>query len=121
MGNSTLANPGICSQQIQDSRAINLLSLGVTGTQKSSIFKTSRSRRITFSLFPLDGGGDSLFSECARKTLDLLLSELDLAKLPAYYAFFRDSFADRTLMAWMADEEEEALMKEAKKKMEIRF
>ena len=56
---------------------------------------------------------DLLFAEIARKTLDLAFSHIELSLLPDYLNCFEQSFADRTLMVWMADEEEEQLMRDA--------
>ena len=64
----------ICAQQITGSRAIILLSLGVMGTKKVSVFKASRPRRTPFYLFPLDrsGGLGGEVPEDAVDALDLV-------------------------------------------------
>ena len=56
---------------------------------------------------------DDLFSEAAKKTLGLLFSQLNAKTLVGFYSFFEESIADRTLMVWMADEAEQALIREA--------
>lgn len=55
---------------------------------------------------------DDLFAEAARKTLDLMLSDFSVSRLMDYYAFALDSFADRSLMLWLADEQGQELIRE---------
>ena len=56
---------------------------------------------------------DNLFAECARQTLDLAMSRVSFSLLPDYLNFFKESFADRTLMVWMADEAEQQHIRDA--------
>ena len=56
---------------------------------------------------------DNLFAECARQTLDLAMSGIKFSLLPDYLDFCRESFADRTLMVWMADETEQQYIRDA--------
>lgn len=56
---------------------------------------------------------DELFSESAAKTLELLLGQIGLSKMPNLLGFFQQSIADRTMMVWLADEQEQALIRAA--------
>lgn len=55
---------------------------------------------------------DQLFAETAKKTLNLLFSSLDFEHLRDVYFFTQQSFADRTLLLWMADEDEQELIRQ---------
>ncbi len=55
---------------------------------------------------------DGLFAEAARSTLQLVFSHLNAKSLLGFLSFFEESTADRTLMIWLADEEEQALIRE---------
>ncbi len=54
---------------------------------------------------------DELFAEAARGTLALIFSNLNTKTASRFLAFFEESTADRTLMIWLADEEEQALIR----------
>lgn len=55
---------------------------------------------------------DQLFAETAKKTLNLLFSSLNYEHLRDVYFFTQQSFADRTLLLWMADEDEQELIRQ---------
>ncbi|MBQ7736574.1 MAG: DUF4012 domain-containing protein [Oscillospiraceae bacterium] len=54
---------------------------------------------------------DALFAETAKKTLHQMKESLSADQLLQYGSVFRQSVADRTLMLWMADETEQALVR----------
>lgn len=54
-----------------------------------------------------NGETDKLFAETARKTLALLFSTVSVQHLSDYHAFLEQSFSDRSLMLWMAREDEQ--------------
>jgi len=56
---------------------------------------------------------DQLFAETAKTTLSLLMSTFDFGHLTDYLAFFLESVADRTLMVYLRDEEEQQLIRDA--------
>lgn len=56
---------------------------------------------------------DGLFADAARETMQLFFSNLNAKTALGFLSFFRQSTADRTLMLWMADEEEQALIRRA--------
>ena len=53
---------------------------------------------------------DALFAEAAKKTLGMLTEEVSVSRILNYLPVAQRSFADRTLMIWMKDEQEEAFM-----------
>lgn len=53
---------------------------------------------------------DQLFAEAAKKTMELLTSDISTSKLIKLLPVLKDSFADRTLMLWMKEEEEQAFV-----------
>ena len=54
---------------------------------------------------------DELFAETAKKTLELLISTAGVGHLRDYLDFTEECFSDRTLMLWMAREEEQAAVR----------
>ena len=56
---------------------------------------------------------DDLFSECAQETFGLLMSQIDFSRLIDYYLFFNEGIADRSIMIWLADEQEQNLVRKA--------
>lgn len=57
-----------------------------------------------------DTVSDQLFAEAAQLTMDTLISNLSVSQMLDYFTVAKDSFADRTLMVWMKNEEEQALI-----------
>ena len=55
---------------------------------------------------------DQLFAETARETLNLLLSSMSLDNFRNLMTFARESFADRTLMLWLADPDEQEMVRQ---------
>jgi len=55
---------------------------------------------------------DALFAESARKTLELVFSDISPSRMLEYYAFMLDSFGDRSLMIWLADEPGQTMIRE---------
>ena len=54
---------------------------------------------------------DQLFSDAAKKTMLLLLDHLDGEALSGYLDVAGESLDDRTMMIWMKDEEEQAIIR----------
>ena len=54
---------------------------------------------------------DELFEEAAKKTLEKLTGDISVSRLLGYLPVLKTSIEDRTLMVWMKDEQEQALMK----------
>ena len=55
---------------------------------------------------------DQLFAEAAKKLSELLFSTVTIKRLADYQAFIVNSFADRSLMMWMAREEEQETVRQ---------
>ena len=55
---------------------------------------------------------DELFADAAKKLMELLMDNLELSYLPEYLSVVQESFADRTMMLWMCEEEQQAAVKE---------
>lgn len=53
---------------------------------------------------------DQLFADTAKKTLQKLMDNLEISDLTEYLSIAKDSFNDRTLMMWMDDEAEQAIL-----------
>ena len=53
---------------------------------------------------------DQLFADAAKKTMQKLMENMDLSDMTKYLSVAKDSFADRTLMLWMEDEAEQAII-----------
>lgn len=53
---------------------------------------------------------DQLFADAAKKTMQKLMENLELSDLTEYLSIAKDSFQDRTLMMWMDDEAEQAIL-----------
>ncbi|MBR5343009.1 MAG: DUF4012 domain-containing protein [Oscillospiraceae bacterium] len=56
---------------------------------------------------------DELFAEAAKETMNLLFSQMNAKMFADFFLFFQESIADRTLMLWMADEDEQELIRQA--------
>ena len=56
---------------------------------------------------------DGLFAEAAELTMTRFFSQMNAKTFLNFFVFFQESVADRTLMVWMADPEEQALIREA--------
>ena len=54
---------------------------------------------------------DTLFEEAANKTLEKLSGDVSASRLLKYLPVLKISIKDRTLMLWMKDEQEQALVK----------
>lgn len=54
---------------------------------------------------------DQLFADAAKKTAQKLTENLEVSDLMQYMTVAKDSFADRTLMLWMEDEAEQAMIR----------
>jgi len=54
---------------------------------------------------------DQVFADAAKKTVDELMGNMSMANLMDYMSVGRECFEDRTLMLWMADESEQAIMR----------
>lgn len=55
---------------------------------------------------------DSLFAETAKVTMSRLVDDFSLEKIAGYLSIFNEGVEDRTIMMWMADEEEESYARE---------
>ena len=55
---------------------------------------------------------DQLFSDAAKKTMDKFMENLEISDLTKYLSVFKESIADRTMLLWMAEEEEQAIIKQ---------
>lgn len=53
---------------------------------------------------------DQLFADAAQKTMKALTGNISVSRLLAYLPVMKESIADRTLMLWMKDEQEQAFM-----------
>lgn len=53
---------------------------------------------------------DQLFAEAAEKTMKKLTGNISVSQLLAYLPVMKESIADRTLMLWMRDAEEQAFI-----------
>ena len=64
--------------------------------------------------YTANGGAisDELFAEAAKETMKVLTDNLALSHLLQYISVAKESFEDRTLMLWMRDETEQALLAE---------
>jgi len=56
---------------------------------------------------------DALFAESAKKTMDLFTSNFNYKYAKNYFSIFSKGVQNRTIMLWMADEQEEKLMIES--------
>lgn len=54
---------------------------------------------------------DQLFADAAKKTAQKLTENLEVSDLMQYMTIAKESFADRTLMLWMEDETEQAMIR----------
>lgn len=54
---------------------------------------------------------DQVFEEAAEGTMKRITSDISVSKLMSYIPVAEESIADRTLMFWMKDEKEQALVK----------
>ena len=55
---------------------------------------------------------DQLFADAAKKILQKFTENLEIKNLMDYLSVAKDSVADRTLMLWMADEEEQEIIRQ---------
>ena len=53
---------------------------------------------------------NELFSESAKKTMDMFMNNMRISSMLSYLTIVKESFADRTLMVWMVNEAEQALI-----------
>lgn len=53
---------------------------------------------------------DDLFADAAKKSFEVLTQNLSFSDLKEYLSVAKDSVEDRTLMLWMADEEEQTIL-----------
>lgn len=56
---------------------------------------------------------DSFFGDCARKAMELVKEKLNKDNILELFRVFREGVDNRTIMLWMADEEEEEIIKAA--------
>lgn len=56
---------------------------------------------------------DALFEETAKTTMSLLVKDFSLERVAAYMDIFTSGAKDRTIMMWMANEEEQELVRAA--------
>lgn len=56
---------------------------------------------------------DDLFAEAAKETMSRLFSQMNARMFANFFTFFQESIADRTLMVWMADPDEQELIRKA--------
>ena len=56
---------------------------------------------------------DALFEETAKTTMSLLVKDFSLDRVAAYMDIFTSGAKDRTIMMWMANEEEQELVRAA--------
>jgi len=56
---------------------------------------------------------DALFAETAKKTMDLFESNFNVKEAKNYFSIFSKGAKNRSIMLWMADEQEEAFMIES--------
>lgn len=54
---------------------------------------------------------DQLFADAAKKTLTAITEDMGMDSLMGMLSVAKDSFADRTLMLWMEDEQEQAILR----------
>jgi len=55
---------------------------------------------------------DDLFSDAAKKLMAMLTDNLELSYLPGLLSVAQQSFADRTLMVWMCNEDQQNMIRE---------
>ena len=55
---------------------------------------------------------DQLFADAAKKTMQKFQENMEISDLTAYLEVVKECIADRTLLLWMADEEEQAVIKQ---------
>ncbi len=53
---------------------------------------------------------DQLFADAAQKTMETLTDNISASRVLAYLPVMKESIADRTLMLWMKDEQEQAFV-----------
>lgn len=53
---------------------------------------------------------DQLFSDAAMKTMQKFMDNMEVSDLTAYLSVVKECIADRTLLLWMADEEEQSVI-----------
>lgn len=53
---------------------------------------------------------DQLFADAAKKTMQTLMENLEMSDLTQYVSIAKESFENRTLMMWMEDEAEQAIL-----------
>lgn len=54
---------------------------------------------------------DLLFADAAKKLMETLTDNLELSYIPGFLSVAQQSFADRTLMLWMNDEEQQDMVR----------
>lgn len=54
---------------------------------------------------------DQLFADAAKKTMQTLMENLEPENLMAYLEIAKNAFADRTLMLWSKDEQQQAMLR----------
>lgn len=55
---------------------------------------------------------DQLFADAAKKTMQKFRENMDISDLTAYLSVAKECIEDRTLLLWMADEEEQAIIRQ---------
>ena len=54
---------------------------------------------------------DQLFADAAKKLMAMLTENLEFSYIPGFLAVAQESFADRTMMLWMNDEEQQNMVR----------
>lgn len=55
---------------------------------------------------------DQLFADAAKKTMQKFMENLEIGDLTKYLSVMKECIADRTLLLWMAEEEEQAIIRD---------
>lgn len=54
---------------------------------------------------------DQLFADAAKKTMQVVTEDMDMGSMMGLLSVAKDSFADRTLMLWMEDSQEQEILR----------
>lgn len=55
---------------------------------------------------------NQLFADAAKKTMQRFMENLEISDLTGYLSVMKECIADRTLLLWMADEEEQSVIRQ---------
>lgn len=70
-------------------------------------------KRAGMNVYPEEDMTDILFEETVQKTMSMLTSDLDAGKLLDLCRVIKESIDERIIMMWMADEDEEEIIRQA--------